>query len=246
VIAATPAEQRRLFELQEVDTAINQLQHRRANLPEQKALDENADTLTRVAYEYSTRRDQLERLTRQQKRHEEELAMVDSRRKGEEGRMYSGLITSERELEALRSELSSLRGRKNDLEDALIEIMEQREELESLVDSLTESHAELTASVEQLTAARDEAATGIDAELRERQEERKKAEAEVPAPVLSLYDDLLTRKQGVAVAELRGKTCMGCRLELTQTELEDLHAVTAKGLARCEQCGRILVLEHQD
>jgi len=242
VIAATPEEQRRLLELQQVDSAIRQLQHRRANLPEQKALDENADTLSRVGHEYGTRSEQLDRLSRQQRRHEEEIAQVDSRRKGEEGRMYSGLITSERELEALRSELSSLRGRKNDLEDALLEIMEQREEVESLVDTLTERHAELTGAVAELTAARDEAATGIDAELRERQEERKKAEAEVPAPVLALYDDLLPRKQGVAVAELRGKTCMGCRLELTQTELEELHRVAAKGLARCEQCGRILVL----
>ena len=39
---ATPEEQQRLLALQNVDTAIQQLEHRRAHLPEQQALDEMA------------------------------------------------------------------------------------------------------------------------------------------------------------------------------------------------------------
>jgi predicted nucleic acid-binding Zn-ribbon protein len=242
VIAATPAEQRRLHDLQQVDTAVRQLEHRRANLPEQKALDENAQLLAKVADEYGTSREQLDRLARQQKWHEDEIATVDARRKGEEARMYSGRITSERELEALRSELSSLRGRKSDLEDALLEIMEQHEELESVVATLKERHAQLRGAVAELTTARDAAAADIDAELAVRAEEREKVASDVPPTVLAFYDELRGRKDGVAVAELRGSTCMGCRLQLTAIELEDVRAAVAEGLARCEQCGRILVL----
>lgn len=242
MIAATPAEQRRLYDLQQVDSAIRALEYRRANLPEQKALDENAEILAKVVDEYGTSRDQLARLARQQKWHEDEIATLEARRKTEDGRMYSGQITSERELEALRSELSSLRGRKNDLEDALLEIMEQREELESLVATLKERHGELTSAVAALTAARDTAAADIDSELGLRAGERKEVAAEVPAEVLAFYDELRMRKDGVGVAELRSRTCMGCRLELTAIELEDVVAEAARGLARCEQCGRILVL----
>jgi predicted nucleic acid-binding Zn-ribbon protein len=242
VIAATPEEQRRLYDLQQVDTAVHQLEHRRANLPEQRALDENSEILQKVASEYASSREQLDRLTRQQSWHETEIATVDSRRKNEEARMYSGRISSERELEALRSELGSLRGRKNDLEDALLEIMEQREELDSLVASLKERHAELTAAQTDLVSARDVAAADIDKELGARRGERDKVAADVPARVLSYYDELRRRKDGVGVAELRGSTCMGCRLELTAIELEDVHAAVEEGLARCEQCGRILIL----
>ncbi len=241
MIAATPADPRRLLDLQQVDTAIRQLQHRRANLPEQKALDENAARLATLATEYQSSREQLDRLARQQKWHEDEIASVDARRKGGEGRMYSGQITSERELESLRAELSSLRGRKNDLEDALLEIMEQREELEARVERLRTEHGELTRAVGDMTAARDLAAGDLDVELVQRGEERTAVAAEVPGPVLGYYDDLRARKDGVGVAELRGRTCMGCRLELTATELEDVAADSAHGLARCEQCGRILV-----
>ena len=242
LISATPTEQRHLFELQQVDSAIAQLEFRRANLPEQKALDENADTLAKVSVEYAGAKERLERLAAQQRKHEAEVATVDSRRKSEEGRMYSGLITSEKELEALRHEISSLRGRKSDLEEALLEIMEQVEDLEGLVETLKQRHVELTGSVADLTAARDSAATDIDAELVQRREERAAAAEGIPAEVLEYYDELRGRKDGVAVAELKGRTCMGCRLELTQIELEDLRQDAQHGLARCEQCGRILVL----
>lgn len=242
MIAATPEQQRRLYDLQRVDTAIRQLEHRRANLPEQKALDENGAELQRVAGEYRTSSEQLDRLTRQQKAHEDEIAGIDTRRKTEEAQMYSGRISSERELEALRSELSSLRGRKNDLEDTLLEIMEQREELEARVATLKARHGELHSSVADLERARDAAATGIDGELAQRLEERAGVAAGVPMPVVGFYDELRVRKDGVGVAELRGSTCTGCRLELTPLDVEDVREQAEQGLARCEQCGRILVV----
>lgn len=241
MIAATPEEQRLLLALQSVDTTIGQLQFRRANLPEQKALDENAETLARVSTEYASAKDRLARLSEQQRKHEAEIATIDSRRKSEEGRMYSGLIHSERELEALRHEIGSLKGRKSDLEESLLEIMEQVEDLESMVSTLKERHVELTSAVDDMTTARDEAATHIDAELLERRAERQSSVDGIPADVLSFYEELRARKDGTGVAELQGRTCAGCRLELTQIELEDLRADAQHGLARCEQCGRILV-----
>lgn len=241
MIAATPEEQRRLLALQGIDSTIAQLEFRRANLPEQQALDENAETLGKVSTEYAGAKDRLQRLGDQQRKHENELATIDARRKSEEGRMYSGLIRSEKELEALRHEIGSLKGRKADLEESLLEIMEQVEDLESLVSTLKQRHVELTAAEAELTAARDTAATDIDAELVQRRAERDAAAAELPAEVLTYYDELRARKEGVAVAELQGRTCAGCRLELTQTELEDARRDSAEGLARCEQCGRILV-----
>jgi predicted nucleic acid-binding Zn-ribbon protein len=242
VISATPAEQRRLLDLQRIDTDIRKLGHRRANLAEQKALDDNADTLGRVSSEYATSRDQLERLRLQQKRHEQEIATVDSRRKSEEGRMYGGLIRSEKELEALRGELGALRARKNELEDSLLEIMEQTEELESLVATLQERHGELTGQVDALTQARDHAATDIDAALASRRAQRVTVAGDLPAEVVEYYEELRARKDGVGVAELQGRTCAGCRLELTAIEMEQVREDSVDSLARCEQCGRVLVL----
>lgn len=241
MISATPAQQRRLLDLQRVDTAIRQLRTRRANLPEQQELDDNVDTLSRITADYAENHDRLEDLQRRHKRLEDDIATVESRRKSEEGRMFSGTINSEKELSALKNEISSLKRRKSDLEDELLEVMEEREETESLVETLQQRYAELKERAEELTAARDSAATDIDAELARRQEERDAVAAELPEEVLGHYEDLRERKGGVAVAELTGRTCQGCRLELTAYELEDVRERSNSALARCEQCDRILV-----
>lgn len=241
MIPASPQEQRQLLELQEVDTAIRRLQHRRANLPEQKALDENTDTLSRIATDFAQRKERLEHLERQQRRLEEEISTVEARRKSEDNRMYSGRITSERELEALRNEVNSLKQRKRDLEDELLEVMEEREELDGIVATLTERHTELTAQATELTAARDEAASEIDAELAEQEKRRAGIAEQIPDEILDHYEELRARKEGLAVAALEGSTCSGCRLQLTPIELEEVREQAARGLAKCVQCSRILV-----
>jgi len=242
LIPASTAEQRRLYDLQQVDSAIRKLQVRRSNLPEQQALDENAETLAAITKEFADARERLDHLTRQQSRLEQEIATLDSRRKSEEGRMYSGLITSEKESEALRNELHSIKGRKRDLEDQLIEVMEELEGLESLTTTLKERYDELTTKVAELTEARDHAASDIDAEIAQRHAEREALAADVPEEIRGHYEELRDKKQGVAVAELEGRSCGGCRLELTAIELEELKEDVTKGLAKCPQCGRILVL----
>lgn len=243
MIAATPAEQRRLYDLQQVDTTIGKIEYRRANLPEQKALDEQRETLTKIKSELVDRTERLEELERQQKRHEDELAAIDSRRKAEEGRMYGGTIHNERELAALREELSSLRARKNQVEDALLEVMEEREELDGLLATLRERHTELSGQVSDLEQARDEAAVEIDAELEEQRAAREQVAVEVPEEILEYYEDLRGRKDGTAVAALRRDTCDGCHLALTPIELEEGREQVERGLTKCPQCGRILILD---
>jgi uncharacterized protein len=242
VIPATPQEQRALLELQRVDTAIRKLEHRRANLPEQQQLDENADTYKRVAAEYATAKDELEQLEFRQTRLEQEIGTVDARRKSEEGRMYGGMIGSDRELEALRNELSSLRNRKSDLEDDLIATMERVEELTSLVATLEERHTELTSGVRELTGARDEAAKGIDAELAAQGGQRQLLVADIDDALLKRYDTVRARGNGLGVAELNRRTCTGCNLDLTIIEYEEVREEAQRGLPSCPQCDRLLVL----
>jgi uncharacterized protein len=238
---ATPQEQRLLLDLQATDLAIRRLEHRRTNLPEQQALDEHQEHLARITADFAAAREEHGVVEKRQARLEQEVATVDSRRKSEEGRMYSGLITSEKELEAIRGELTSLKGRKSELEDQLLEVMERREELDGMISSLQERHGELTGQVGEMTAARDDAATGIDSELAELHAAREEQVATVPEQLRTVYEGMQGRRGGVAVAELQGRTCSGCNLELTAIELEEVKEDAKTSLAYCAQCERILV-----
>lgn len=243
MIPASPPEQQKLLALQHLDTAIRQLEHRRAHLPEQQALDEHERTHRKVAGELSRTREELQQAERQQARLEQEINQVEARRKSEEGRMYSGSITSEREVEAIRNELSALKSRKYELEDALLDVMERVEELTKLRATLEQRDQELASATEGLRAARDEAATEIDEQLQQRRAEREQTLTGLDADLVRYYEDLRERKNGLAVTRLQGRTCDGCHLDLTPIEMEETRAQAQRGFTRCPQCDRLLVLD---
>ena len=155
--------------------------------------------------------------------------------------MYSGVIASEREAEALRTELSALKTRKRELEDQLLEVMERHEELTDTIKTLEARRDELRSEIAPLEQARDAAAGDIDAELAELSVTRDALAAGLPDAIVTRYDRLRARKDGVAIAELRDGTCQGCHLQLTPGELEEGRELGELGLARCVQCGRLLV-----
>lgn len=240
--AASPEQQRQLLALQRVDDAIRRLERQRANLSEQKALDENDALLRQVASEYADAAEKLEDAQRLQRTRETDIANLEARRKDEEGRLYSGEISSEKEVEAIRGELKSIKRKKSDYEDELIEAMERIEELESLTSTLKSRHAELQGKVGELTSARDHAAGDLDRELADKRAERERLVAEIDDRLLGLYDEVSAQQGTVAVAVLDGKACEGCFLELTPLELEEVRQEAHGGLPRCPQCDRLLVV----
>lgn len=241
VTKATREDQRHLLDLQAIDTAIRQLRYRRANLDEQRVLDERAGLLDKLLTDQLAASDELVTVDRQHKRLENDISIVDTRRKAEEARMYSGVIASEREAQALRSELSSLRTRKRDLEDELLEVMERQEELNSAVTTLDSRQKELRDEIAPLEQTRNAAASDIDGELTARQAARRELASSLPPELVRRYDELRARKEGLAVVELQSGTCQGCHLEVTAGELEEGMELGIMGLPRCVHCGRLLV-----
>lgn len=238
---ATPEQQRALLALADTDEEIRRLEHRRAHLPEQQVLDSHVETNKLVTDELVDATQTKERLTAQATRHEREIDTVDTGRRKHEAQQYSGQITSERELTAIREEIAAMRNRKSDLEDSLLEIMEQLEEVTSLVDELGSRRTELQEQITDLTARRDEAAADIDAELTTLRERREAEASDMPAAILAAYDGLRAKRPGRVVAQLQGRMCTGCQLDLTAIELEEIKQTAATSLAYCQQCGSIIV-----
>lgn len=238
---ATPEQQRALLALADTDEEIRRLEHRRAHLPEQQILDSHVDTHKLVTDEFVDATQTQERLTAQATRHEREIETVDTGRKTHEAQIYSGRITSERELTAIREEIQAMFRRKSDLEDSLLEIMEQLEEVTSLVEELGNRRTELQQQITDLTARRDEAAADIDTELTALRERRETEASAIPAPIMTAYDGLRAKRPGRVVAQLQGRMCTGCQLDLTAIELEEIKETAATDLAYCQQCGSIIV-----
>ena len=185
--------------------------------------------------------ERLAELGRTQKRLEDEVATVEAKRSDENLKLYSGTVTSPRELQAMQEEIDALGRRQRELEDSLIEIMEASEPVAEEAEGLRAQHAAALAQAVSLRAALADAEVVVDGELAEVTTVRAAAAADVPPELLATYEKLRTHLGGVGVARLDGTQCSGCHLSLPATELDALRHAVPGTVVYHEECGRILV-----
>src|SRR5690606_9298701 len=134
-------------------TVIDQLRHRRATLPERAALDALAEELGKHDARTGELQRQHDELAKEQKRIEDEVALVETKRAEVDKTLYSGTVTSPRELQALQDELGSLQRRQRQLEDKVLELMEQIEPLVEQLEARRGERAAFEARQDELQAA---------------------------------------------------------------------------------------------
>jgi predicted nucleic acid-binding Zn-ribbon protein len=230
-----------LLDVQDLDTAISQLQHRRATLPERAELaelDAALGRLERRAAEAGAERDEL---AQRQSGLEQQIAALTSRRESLEARLYSARGTAARDLQAMDDEIRHLRQRRGELEDAELEVMVAAEPLDAELAELEAERERLSSAARGLRTAIATSEGAIDAELSERAVAREAAVSTLPPDLLERYEGLRTRLGGTGAARLVGSRCSGCHLELPSMEVDRIRRLPGGTVVTCEQCGRILV-----
>jgi uncharacterized protein len=151
--------------VQDHDSAIDRLRHRRRTLPELaelSSLEAEGAAVDAALADVGGRRDEV---ARRQRRLEDELATVERKRAEARTMLYGGTIKLVRELQALQTEVEALQRRGSDLEDGALEAMTEREPLDDEVTGLLARRAQLDGSAAAARARLAEAEAAIDAEL---------------------------------------------------------------------------------
>jgi predicted nucleic acid-binding Zn-ribbon protein len=230
-----------LAALQDLDSAIARLQHRRSHLEERAAVARvEADMDARHQGLGQTRARQREAASTQ-KALEGTLASTEARIAEIDKRMYSGTVSASRELQAMSDEVAHLKERVSDLEGQVLEAMEVSEPIDAEVAALEAEEAGGTAEVERLRGLATGAEAEIDAELAAQQQARAAAVEAVPPALLTEYDQLRRKLDGVGAARLVGNLCTGCHLSLSATEVDHIRHQPPDTTVYCENCGRILI-----
>lgn len=230
-----------LLAVQELDTAIDRVRHRRATLParaEVNALEVARRDLSSRRAQAAAARDAV---ASKQAALEADLTATEARREAVSKRLYGGEVSASRELQAMAADIDALTARASALEDGVLAALEEREPLDAALDGLDADDADLAGRL----AAAQRAVADADAELAGEEEglvaSRAEAAAVVPADLLATYSRIRDRLGGVGAARLVGNRCGGCHLELPATELDRLRHQPEDAVVTCEQCGRILV-----
>jgi predicted nucleic acid-binding Zn-ribbon protein len=94
-----------LLEIQEHDTRLDQLAHRRASLPERALVAEAAKVLETADHQIAEQATVVAAADREQRRIEDQLTTAEAKATEIDKRLYGGTVSNARELQDLQTEL---------------------------------------------------------------------------------------------------------------------------------------------
>lgn len=231
-------EHKTLLELQEIDSQIDTLNYREKNLPERERYQKLSEEATKMEGLLKAITKKLHDEAQVQKRHEDELNSLNIKIDKEQKRLYSGTITSPKELTSVQQEIGHFKERADEKETELLEQIEVVDKLKSdekiVSDRLKSKKAELEAAKTEMQRVLGE----INDARQKLQAKREPVYAALSEDTRQLYGRVRT-KYPLAVTVLEEGVCQGCRVEIPSTDAERI--VESSKLERCPNCSRILV-----
>lgn len=227
----------RLMGLQTLDRAVRQ---------QEEALSQLTSRVTDLRDFIEKSQTELEQLkAREQQaalgRKQMEKALAEGEAQIRTKRMRLNAIRNEKELEALSSEVESLKEHNQRLEAELISQMEAAEQATPRVAELSTLVA---SKKEELKAAEKEVAGELEqvkSALVKQRVERDKLAANIDASLRQRYEMIFKRRNGSAVALAKGGTCHGCRMRLPPQLYNEVQKF--RQIHFCPNCQRILYFE---
>ena len=237
-IRADKGAQLRLLDLQTVDTALAQLGHRRRTLPEHGLIAKLKTRHSALASDLIAAETTISDLELEQAKAETDLDPVRERLSRNQVRIANGTVPDPKALSSMVEEVSHLKKRISDLEDAELDVMEQLEAAVTDRETLRGRMAQVDNDLVETIAERDRQLAALDGEMGGL---RAVLVPLIPTDLLTLYDRIGASHGGVGAAELRQRRCTGCQLEINAADLRTFSAAPEDEVLRCEECGRILI-----
>lgn len=234
---ASPADQRRLLDLADLDARITRSDAARRNPPQAARVNELLARRQELAHELTRRLGVRDDLRAELARIESDVAVVDARRARDTERLATS--SNAKEAQGLESELGSLARRKSDLEDAELDVMDRLEQADAAVAEQEALIAETNAEGARLSAEGKDAVAEATAAFESATRDRAAVAGSIAPALVALYDRIAQRTTGAGL--LRRNTCEACNMVLAGTDLHSIRQAAEDAVVTCPECGAILV-----
>ncbi len=225
-----------LYNLQKIDLQIIRVKKR---LNEIALLLKDNVAVTEAQTQVAAAEKKLIPLKTQARNLEFDIQSTVEKSKGTEELLYSGRVKNPKEMREMQQEIDSLKKRRGDLEDRLLEVMMTVEEAEGeLQNNQSNLITSQSAWANQNQALLDEQAK-LQTQLTAEQERRKTALPNVKPESLKIYDTLKGKKANHPIALMQDRSCAACGIEQTLAIVTE--AKRGETLVYCLNCERILV-----
>lgn len=224
----------RLAALQSIDSRLKEKRDRIALL--EGAAQELAGRI-------GVQRAEMERLSADRdaleaKRRELEARLETEEAKIKGSRMRMNRVRNERELLALKHEVTVSKEANQQLEEQLIEMMERLEQYGKQIGAAEEQVRSLEAQAASEDGGRRDEVERLNAEIASEIGRRESLAGTLEKGLRARYEQIFERRGGTAVVEVRQGTCQGCRVSVPPQLFNELQKT--RDVRQCPNCHRIL------
>jgi predicted nucleic acid-binding Zn-ribbon protein len=228
----------KLYRLQLLDTELTEhrsrLRETQALLGETREVREARTAQEKAATELTQQRARLKDL-------EFELQGLNAKIMAAAGRLYGGEVTNPKELHGLQQDHDYLQRSRHKQEDDVLEAMTLLEKCEKEAAAASAHRTDVEGHWRTEQAKHSKQVEQLQAKVAALTKDRATMIAPLDASTRALYEELMKKKGGRAVALLVGQTCGGCRVTLPSGKVQQVRR--GQQLSTCTNCERILVVQ---
>ena len=231
----------KLFGLQGEDALLGQLEHQIKTLPEREKLIFVLETKSVTEELIFVKQAESVELRKNEKRLELELSSIETRLKEVDEKLYSGVITTEKEVKSLQDETGHLKERQDTLESELLEILSQIEDLTVAINEVSSKLEVENEDIQFLEEAIKRTENELNQKVSEAKDRREETVKVLTDEILKSYEAHREHFPSDAVVRFNGPTCNGCHLTMSAMEADRIKGLEVGALTECSECGRLVV-----
>ena len=229
-----------LVELQLIENAISARLSEIEEAKNNKELTSAGEKFDRVKDDFDKINREYAELESSRKKLEDTVELQNEKIKTNDNKLFSGTITSAKELENYQEEIRILKQKNSEMEDRILEIMIEMEEKLGKVKLAQEERDKAEANVNRIkneVSEKIEVLKNIVEGLKKR---RESVTLRIPGDYLKKYKELKDKKGGIAVVVLKDNFCNVCNMQIPTIAAEEIEDIDK--VYRCPLCGRMAVI----
>jgi uncharacterized protein len=232
-----------LVELQLLETNIIRKVNEISLLKKSEKLQKMEAEFSEISTIYeSLSRDYMD-IEHEKKKLEDSISLNNEKIKKNEAKLFSGTITSSKELVNFQEEIKQLKLNNDGLENKEIELLMKIDECKPKLKQSEAKKQAYSKDIESLKAEIDIRVKDIEERLAVLRERRKAAISKIPREVCGRYDEVKAKKGGIGVAVLKNRVCDVCRMEISSGEAERIQDPDV--IYKCPECKRMLIISNK-
>ncbi|MBA30227.1 MAG: hypothetical protein CL905_00040 [Dehalococcoidia bacterium] len=227
----------KLFSLQEVDTKIQINLKDKDDLNEKILLEDGKKAKESLLNEI---KNAITKYQVQINKIESKIQELQNKKTDIQKKIYGGLVSNVRELQALKNEDDQLEKDINELNNYANKFFSKLSLMEENLDKITQEVDILKENWNKNFPELEKRSEDLEISIKENMSNRDILFNSIPDDLSMIYQRLLKAKDNIAVSKVSAGTCSVCHVKFPLSTEKEL--MLGKEIVFCDNCGRILVI----